>query len=272
MSVGAARAVPAARVEGLAVEDLVVRFGGHVVVNHVSFSAPRGSVTGLIGPNGAGKTTIFNACGGMITPAAGTVRLDGNDVTRWSAPRRARAGLGRTFQRMELCPSLTVAENVALGPESRQTGASPIRQLYSPKNSRVGLVDAVHAALEACALTGLAARPAGSLSTGQRRLVELARVYAGGYRLVLLDEPSSGLDPAETDRLAGILERLVAEQGTGILLVEHDMALVMGVCASIHVIDFGTHIFSGTPAEVRTSPVVRSAYLGVDTDEAGEIG
>jgi ABC-type branched-subunit amino acid transport system ATPase component len=229
-------------------------------------------VTGLIGPNGAGKTTIFNACSGILTPTAGTVRLLGHDVTGWSAPRRARAGLGRTFQRMELCPSLSVADNVALGPESRQTGASPIRQLYSGRSSRIRLADTVGAALEACSLTGLATRLAGSLSTGQRRLVELARVYAGGYRVVLLDEPSSGLDPAETDRFAGILERLVAEQGTGILLVEHDMALVMGVCTRVHVIDFGTHIFFGTPAEVRNSPVVRSAYLGVGTDEAAEAG
>jgi ABC-type branched-subunit amino acid transport system ATPase component len=104
------------------------------------------------------------------------------------------------------------------------------------------------------------------------RLVELARVYAGGYRVVLLDEPSSGLDPAETERFAGMLERLVDEQGTGVLLVEHDMALVMGVCRTIHVIDFGTHVFTGNPAKVRDSPVVRAAYLGAGSDEAAEAG
>jgi ABC-type branched-subunit amino acid transport system ATPase component len=258
--------------DGLAVDGLVVRFGGNLAVNRVSFSAPRGRITGLIGPNGAGKTTIFNACTGIIAPAAGTVRLLGEDVTGWSAPRRARAGLGRTFQRMELCNSLTVAENVALGPESRQTGASPIRQLYSTRTARAALADAVEGALEACSLTGLANRPAGTLSTGQRRLVELARVYAGGYAVALLDEPSSGLDNAETERFGGILERLVREQGTGILLVEHDMALVMRVCHSIHVIDFGTHIFAGSPAEVSRSRAVRSAYLGVETDQPVEVG
>jgi ABC-type branched-subunit amino acid transport system ATPase component len=272
MSIGAARPDPTADVDGLAVVGLVVRFGGHVAVNNVSFTAPRGCVTGLIGPNGAGKTTIFNACSGILTPTAGTIRLLGHDITGWSAPRRARAGLGRTFQRMELFPSLTVADNVALGPESRHTGASPIRQLYTPKASRALLAERVDAALEACSLTGLATRFAGSLSTGQRRLVELARAYAGGYSVLLLDEPSSGLDRAETHRFAGILERLVAEQGPGILLVEHDMSLVMGVCTRVHVIDFGTHIFSGTPGEVRNSPVVRAAYLGVGSDETAEGG
>jgi ABC-type branched-subunit amino acid transport system ATPase component len=251
---------------GLEVEGLIVRFGGNVAVENLSFNAPCGRLTGLIGPNGAGKTTTFNACTGLLRPSAGAIRLFGCDVTRQSPAARARAGLGRTFQRIELCQSLSVAENVALGREGRLTGASPWRQIFASRAQRIEIAEAVDDALRLCALTRLATRPAGSLSTGERRLVELARALAGGCRLLLLDEPSSGLDSTETAHFAEILENVVTGRGTGVLLVEHDMTLVMRVCEYLHVIDFGVHIFEGSTAQARASAVVRAAYLGSDEE------
>jgi len=251
---------------GLEVEGLTVRFGGHVAVNGLSFSAPRGRITGLIGPNGAGKTTTFNACSGLLEPAAGRMQLDGRDITRLGPPMRARLGLGRTFQRMELFGSLTVAENIAVGREAGLAGASALRQVFRHPGERKAVSAAVDRALEVCGLAGLAGQRADALSTGQRRLVELARAYAGDFSLLLLDEPSSGLDHDETEAFGAVLTGMVAERGTGLLLVEHDMALVMGICDYLYVLDFGLLIFEGTPEEVRRSDIVRAAYLG---SEAG---
>jgi ABC-type branched-subunit amino acid transport system ATPase component len=249
---------------GLEASGLRVAFGGLVAVDDVTLAAPVGRITGLIGPNGAGKTTTFNACTGLLRPDGGTVRFDGVDVTGEAPQARARRGLGRTFQRMELFDSLTVAENVALGREAGLAGSNPLRQLVAPRHDRATVEQATVEALELCGIAALARRPAGSLSTGQRRLVELARVLAGPFRLLLLDEPSSGLDGEETDRFGDILTTAVAERGLGILLVEHDMSLVMRVCEHLYVLDFGRLIFEGTPAEVRDSPEVRAAYLGTE--------
>jgi ABC-type branched-subunit amino acid transport system ATPase component len=248
--------------DALVVDDLVVRFGGLVAVDHVSLDARVGRLTGLIGPNGAGKTTTFNGCSGMVRPTSGHIRLFGDDVTRLSSSARAQRGLGRTFQRMELCDSLTVAENVALGREGRFAGSSVIGQLVARRAEQTAVAEATAVALDLCDLTALARRRAGALSTGQRRLVELARVVAGGFRLLLLDEPSSGLDRGETERFGQVLSEIVRGHGAGILLVEHDMSLVLDVCAHIYVLEFGKLIFQGSPAEVAHDPVVRSAYLG----------
>jgi ABC-type branched-subunit amino acid transport system ATPase component len=253
-------------VSGLQVEHLTVRFGGNTAVSDLSLDAPAGRVTGLIGPNGAGKTTTFAAVSGLVRPAAGTVRLFGEDVSRLPAAARARRGLGRTFQRPELCPSLSVADNVALGGEARSAGASLWRQLV-PRRHETGRVrEAAAVALDVCGVDAIADVPLGTLSVGQRRLVELARVVAGGYRLLLLDEPSSGLDPVETGRFGAIVRRLVADRGVGVLLVEHDMTLVMDICDQLYTLDFGQLIFAGTPDETRGSAAVRAAYLG---DDAG---
>jgi ABC-type branched-subunit amino acid transport system ATPase component len=252
---------PSAR-PALEVEDLTVRFGGVTALDRVSLRVPTGTLVGLIGPNGAGKSTLFNACAGLVTPANGTVRLFGEDVGHLGPARRAQRGLGRTFQQMELFTSMSVEENVGLGLEAGLVGASPVRQFLSRRGESDRIADAVDTALDACRLTALARRPVGALSTGHRRLVELARAYAGGFPLLLLDEPSSGLDDSETAHFADVIRSMVAERGTAILLVEHDMALVMRVCSDIFVLDFGELIFQGTPPEVRTSPVVRSAYLG----------
>jgi len=248
----------------LAATGLRVQFGGLVAVDDVSFTVSTGRIVGLIGPNGAGKTTAFNACSGLNKPNAGRVALDGRDLSRLGPAARARRGLGRTFQRMELFDSMSVRENVALGYEAGRAGLNPLQHLVSTRGHRRRAQAAAEEALRRCDLLPLAARPAGGLSTGQRRLVELARCLAGPHRILLLDEPSSGLDRLETGRFGEILQQAVADKGIGILLVEHDVGLVASVCDEIYVLDFGKLIYTGAAADVLNSPVVQAAYLGTD--------
>jgi ABC-type branched-subunit amino acid transport system ATPase component len=254
---------------GLEVDRLSVAYGGLRAVDDLTLEAPQGRITGLIGPNGAGKTTTFNACSGLVTPAAGRVRLCGIDVTRHGTAARARAGLGRTFQRMELFTSMTVRDNVALGREAGQAGRNPWRQLRASAEQAAQTAAATSAALELCGIGRLRDRRAGELSTGQRRLVELARVIAGRFRVLLLDEPSSGLDREETEAFGEVLERLVVERRVAVLLVEHDMSLALRICTRLYVLDFGRLLFTGDPRAVRTSEVVRDAYLGSAALEVG---
>jgi ABC-type branched-subunit amino acid transport system ATPase component len=251
----------------LEVHHVTVRFGGNVALDDVNLAAGHGRVTGLIGPNGAGKTTIFDVCSGFTHPAEGTVAFFGEDLAGVPPARRAQRGLGRTFQRMELFDSLTVTENVALGREARYGAGSPWRQLVARGTERRELAEAVADAVVTCGLGGIAAERVGTLSTGQRRMVELARSLAAGFRFLLLDEPSSGLDQHETAALGRIVRDLVDQRGIGVLLVEHDMSLVMGLCDDLHVLDFGKVIFSGPPHEARDSERVRAAYLGAVADE-----
>jgi ABC-type branched-subunit amino acid transport system ATPase component len=248
---------------------LTVAYGGHKAVSEVSISAPLGRITGLIGPNGAGKTTTFNACNGLLKPTAGRVTLFGLDVTRRSAAARAQLGLGRTFQRMEIVNTMNVATNVSLGAEARAAGRHPLRQLRASAASARHLRNAAREAMATCGLLGLADHKASALPTGQRRLLELARALAGGFSMLMLDEPSSGLDESETERFGAVLSSVVADRGLGILLVEHDMALVMSICEYLYVLDFGHPIFDGTPAETRRSALVRDAYLGKDIGDSG---
>jgi len=254
---------------GLEVRGLSVRFGGVHAVQDVTLMAPMGSITGLVGPNGAGKTTTFNACSGLVRPSEGDIVLHGRNVTSLGPAGRSRFGLGRSFQRVELFTSLTVRENVALGREASLAGANPARQLVSSTAQRTTVRRAVDDAMELTGIGPLADLQAGLLPTGQRRMVELARVLAGPFDLLLLDEPSSGLDASETRRFGEILRGAVAERGVGILLVEHDMALVRQVCQHIYVLDFGRLVFEGSGAEMLASPIVRSAYLGSEGVEAG---
>ncbi|HEX3705070.1 MAG TPA: ABC transporter ATP-binding protein [Mycobacteriales bacterium] len=252
---------------GLVISDIVVRYGGHVAVNKIGLAAPIGQITGLIGPNGAGKTTTFNACTGLVRPTSGRVELFGHDVTHRSAQHRAQLGMGRTFQQMELFDSLSVRENVALGREAGMAGSQPFRHLRSSRADQVVVTDAARTAMSQCGISDLADRRPADLSTGQRRLVELARVIAGDFKILLLDEPSSGLDKVETIAFGRILRSLVTNHGVGVLLVEHDMSLVMSVCDYIHVLDFGQPIFQGTASEVGSSDIVRAAYLGSEAVE-----
>ncbi|WP_332880747.1 branched-chain amino acid ABC transporter permease/ATP-binding protein [Streptomyces sp. NBC_00564] len=248
--------------KGVRIEALTVRFGGSVAVNDFSLSAPKGRITGLIGPNGAGKTTTFNVCSGLVRPSSGSVHLHGRDLARLSPATRARRGLGRTFQRMELFDSMTVRENIALGREASLAGAWPWRHIAGSPADRVAIAEAVATAARTCGLTDLLDHPVGGLSTGQRRLVELARCLAGPFDTLLLDEPSSGLNRIETARFGEVLRETVRERDIGVLIIEHDMALVMDVCDYLYVLDFGVPIFEGTPAEVAASDAVRAAYLG----------
>jgi ABC-type branched-subunit amino acid transport system ATPase component len=259
---------------GLEVERLSVAYGGLRAVDDLSLDAPLGRITGLIGPNGAGKTTTFNACSGLVAPTAGRIRLLGQDVTHTGAASRARAGLGRTFQRMELFSSMTVQDNVALGRESAYAGRNPWRQLRGTVVQERETASATEAALELCGIGHLAGRRVGELSTGERRLVELARVVAGRFRLLLLDEPSSGLDHNESEAFGDVLLRLVADRNVAILIVEHDMGLALRICDRLFVLDFGRLLFTGGPDEVRGSEVVRDAYLGsvaIDTATREEV-
>jgi ABC-type branched-subunit amino acid transport system ATPase component len=249
---------------GLSIEKLTIRFGGLTAVDGVTLEVPEGRITGLIGPNGAGKTTIFNACSGLVPVTEGSISLSGEDLTVLPAQRRAQRGLGRTFQRLELFDSLTVRENVAMGREGYLAGSRVLGQLVCSRRERAEIDQAVSEALELCDIGQHADTQAGALSTGQRRLVELARTLAGPFRILLLDEPSSGLDPGETARFGEILQKVVSVRSLGSLLVEHDMQLVMSICDYIYVLDFGCLIFEGTPTQVGASDVVRAAYLGTE--------
>jgi branched-chain amino acid transport system ATP-binding protein len=231
----------------LAVENLTVRFGGVVAVNDVSFGADAGAVTGLIGPNGAGKTTTFNVISGLQRAVSGRVTLGGSDITTASPQRRAKLGMARTFQRLELFGSLTVLENI-------QTAAETAGHRRSAKALATEILDRV-------GLTPWAHRGADDLPTGTARLLEVGRALAGRPKVLLLDEPGAGLSEAEGLALGGLLRDLATE-GLAVLLVEHDMDLVMRVCDTIVVLDTGQLLTTGTPAQVATHPAVQEAYLG----------
>jgi ABC-type branched-subunit amino acid transport system ATPase component len=208
---------------------------------------------------------MFNVICGFQAAVRGTVCLDGLDITAESPARRARLGVGRTFQRMELFRSLTVRENVALAAESVHVGDDPLTQLGLVGNGPKVKGEVAAVADELIDATGLgpvAGRLAGEVSTGQGRLVELARALARRPRILLLDEPSSGLDVKESEAFGDLLVSLVADWGVGILMIEHDMSLVLNICDPIHVLDFGRPLMVGSPDEVRSSDLVRDAYLG----------
>jgi ABC-type branched-subunit amino acid transport system ATPase component len=236
----------------LDVHEISVRFGGLQALNAVSLDVDVGHVTGLIGPNGAGKTTLFNVVTGLLAPNTGRVELDGRDITRRKPHQRSRLGIGRTFQRLETFGSLTVRENVLVAAEMRQ-GWSRDRS-----RSPAALTEGI---LERVGLQGVAGERVDRLPTGTARLVELGRALATQPRVLLLDEPSAGLNESETATLGELLQE-VAGSGLAVLLVEHDMQFVMGTCARIHVLDFGRIISVGTPTDVQADEGVRSAYLG----------
>jgi len=240
----------------LEVEELSVRFGGVAALDLVDLEVAAGGATGLIGPNGAGKTTLFNAVCGLQGIEGGRVRLDGEDITGVKASNRARMGIARTFQRLELFGSMSARDNIRVAAEvhrsySRRRGEG---REAAPEERAEELLDRV-------GLRAVADERVDVLPTGLARLVEVGRALAGCPKLLLLDEPSSGLSEDETLEFARLLESLASE-GLGILLVEHDVDLVMRVCDRIHVLDFGKVIAYGTPAEVRADERVQAAYLG----------
>ncbi|MEZ5309123.1 MAG: ABC transporter ATP-binding protein [Microthrixaceae bacterium] len=248
---------------GLEVQSLSVRFGGHLAVSDVSLEIPRGQITGLIGPNGAGKTTTFNAICGVVSLSSGRVLLDGVDISKLKTFKRSRKGIGRTFQRLEVFGSLTVRENIQVGLEIRRSWSrrKPDLIQYLAEDQSISPADEVDLILDRLDLTGLADLSVSSLPTGHARLVELGRALAARPSVLLLDEPASGLDDSETDDFGDLLISL-AGNGLGILLVEHDVALVMRICQSLAVLDFGNIIAKGAPEEVRSNQAVLAAYLG----------
>jgi branched-chain amino acid transport system ATP-binding protein len=250
----------------LEARDITVRFGGFVAVNNASLTAQPGQVTSLIGPNGAGKTTMFHAISGILNPETGAAYLDGRSLKSMTPDKRARAGMARTFQILELFSGLSVAENLQVAVEGRAS-QHIWRDLFSLRHpDNPGVLRQVREAMDLVGIADLADRPAGSLPTGLSRLVELARALCTDPKVLLLDEPASGLSNSETERLHSVLSSL-AGLGLTILLVEHDIELVMALSNQIYVLDFGRMIAQGTPAQVRKDPVVRAAYLGADLND-----
>jgi branched-chain amino acid transport system ATP-binding protein len=235
----------------LETRDVTVRFGGNVALDDVSLGVDPGVVTGLIGPNGAGKTTLFNVITGLQKPQRGQVLLGGEDITGLAPFKRAQRGLARTFQRLELFISLSVRDNVRVAGDVRNA-------------SRPGRIDVDAETDRILALTGLtdvAHRDVADIPTGRARVVELARALMTSPSVVLLDEPASGQTEQETEAFGRLLIRLAAD-GLAVCLVEHDVSLVMQVCSTITVLDYGAVLARGTAAEIREDPAVVAAYLG----------
>ncbi len=235
----------------LEVREVSVRFGGNLALDNASLTAEPGQITGLIGPNGAGKTTMFNVITGLLTPTSGRIMINDEDVTGLKLHKRARKGLARTFQRLELFTMLTVRENIRVAADVRGRWAKDggdNGELTQTIIERVGLSDVADARVT-------------SLPTGQGRLVELGRALACKPRVLLLDEPASGQDDTETERFGQLLVEL-AHEGTAVVLVEHDMSLVMEVCDQVHVLNLGHMIAKGEPSSVQHDDAVLDAYLG----------
>ncbi|WP_395111030.1 ABC transporter ATP-binding protein [Actinomadura sp. SCN-SB] len=259
---------PSTTTARLEASGVTVRFGGLLALDSVDLAVPPGGVVGLVGPNGAGKSTLFAVLSGLLRPDAGRVRMGGADVTRASAAARARRGLARTFQRPELFSGLTVREHVVLADRVRHRGGRILRDLVTGGGLRrpdAGEDERVDAILDSLRLADLRDREVSGLPLGACRLVEVARALATGPAVLLLDEPSSGLDGRETEELAATLARVNADHGVSLLLVEHDVELVLGMCGTVYVLDFGAMIRSGPPEEIRSDPAVRAAYLGAET-------
>jgi ABC-type branched-subunit amino acid transport system ATPase component len=249
----------------LALSDVTVRFGGITALDRLGFDARRSEVLGIIGPNGAGKTTLFDVISGVRAPNEGRVVIDGRDVTSASTTARARGGLRRTFQRVQAFGWLTVEDNVLAALEWRGGGGGFAADLvYSPtrrrrERDRRERVDAV---LQRCGLAAVRRELAGSLPIGVARMVELARAIVDEPKLLLLDEPASGLDETETVRLGELIQSVRADTDCTILLVEHNAGFVMQQSDRIIVLNLGTVLAQGSPAEVQANQTVRDAYLG----------
>jgi branched-chain amino acid transport system ATP-binding protein len=246
----------------LAARGVTKRFAGITALSAVDLDVGYGEMVGLIGPNGAGKTTFFNCLLGMLRPELGTVEFDGRDVGRYPVYKRARLGFGRTFQRLELFSGMSVREHLLVTERSRRGDGrlwKDLLNLAKPRPDELAECDAI---LELLGLEDEADRPVESLSLGRGRLVELGRALVMRPKLLLLDEPSSGLDVRETEALAERLHSVQAEREFAVLLVEHDVELVQSLVARLYVLDFGTLISSGPTESVLGDDAVRKAYLG----------
>ena len=254
----------------LALDEVSVSFGGLQAVSDFDFTLQQGELAGLIGPNGAGKTTVFNIITGQYEPVHGRIFFRGQDITGWRPDRVTNVGIARTFQNMRLFEGLTVLDNVLVARHAKLRSSmlaaalnlpSYVREERQARNKAMELLDRV-------GLEDLAYAQAGSLPYGQQRRVEIARALAAEPEVLLLDEPAAGMNPEETTRLMEFICGIRDEFGLTILLIEHDMKLVMGICERIRVIDYGVSIAEGTPSEIQNNPKVISAYLGRRCDYA----
>ncbi len=242
--------------------DISKTFAGILALDEVSLVVDAGEMVGLIGPNGAGKTTFFNCLLGMLRPDAGSVHFDGRDLSRVAMHRRARLGIGRTFQRIELFSGMTPRQHLLVAERARRGTGRLWKDVLGMGRPRADELARVEATLELLGLVPDADRPSEALSLGRGRVVEVGRALMIEPKLLLLDEPSSGLDHTETAELAQTLRHVNEERGTAILLVEHDVLMVQSLVSRVFVLDFGRLIASGPTEQVFADEAVRKAYIG----------
>lgn len=248
----------AERAPSLDLRDVTVSFGAFTAVDNVSLAVRPGEIVGLIGPNGAGKSTLIGTVTGEVSPTSGFVYLGGEDISRRSPFRRARRGLGWTFQNLELFTSLTVIENVAVHVDNCSPRGSGLSAVRRRRNS----TDQAHEALQSIGIADLADRPVGDLSYGERKLVEFARSTSVALDVLLLDEPLAGVAVQERGKLIEVIAGFLEKSDLAVLIVEHDMRAIKGVCSLVNVMVSGKVIARGAFAEVVEDTMVRDAYLG----------